>query len=123
MHLVAETVRRPSARQPRAAGRVTCEGSVGASITHDVTFSAGLVLDGQLDAPGRPAEREPDRQREPGGVGEGGHQAAGSCSLAKTTLLQRQGPEHHRLRRPRADRADLDLTVYLDATRRGAGAS
>ena len=109
MRLEAETVKATPPAQPRAASRVTCEGTVGASIEHDVSFSAGLVLDGSWTLLGglQSASLEASVRA--------AIEAAGSCSLAQTTLLRVKGPSISGFVGPVPVVMTSTLTVYLDA--------
>ena len=113
MHLVATKV---TAKGARAAAKVTCAGSVGASITHDVSFSAGLVLDGSWTLTGGLQSASLTASAGVTASIKAALTASGSCSLAKTTLLTLKGPSISGFVGPIPVVMTSSLSVYLDAT-------
>lgn len=121
MRLVAQTVRAAQAR-PRALGRATCQGSVAASITHDVSFSAGLTVDGSWTLRGGLQSASITASASFNASVKAAIEAAGSCSLPRQTLLKVRGPSFSGFVGPVPVVMTSSLSVYLDATA-GAQAS
>lgn len=115
MDLVAESVKAARAGA-LAKSSVTCEGAVGASITHSVDFSSGLRLKGDwsflkggLQSVSLTADASVDASVQ-AIIG-----AAGSCSLARRQLLSVKGPSISGFVGPVPIVMTSKLSVYLDA--------
>ena len=115
MRLVAATVKTARARTAQRA-RITCVGSAGVSIEHDVTFSAGLVLDGSWTFLGGLQSASVSANASLNASLKAVAAAAGSCSLPQTTLLRVKGPGVSGFVGPVPIVLTSTLTVYLDAS-------
>lgn len=110
----------PTATASRAHGygksTVTCVGSVGASITQDVSFSTSLALssDWNISKGGLQSASVTAGASLNATIGAA-IAASGSCSLAQTQLLKIKGPSLTAFVGPIPIVLTSDLTVYLDA--------
>jgi alpha-tubulin suppressor-like RCC1 family protein len=112
--LVAKSA--PGSRAVLRASPISCEGSVGASITPSVTFSAGLhftadwsTLHGGLQSASLTATAGVDASV------QAAITAAGSCSLKQRTLFTIKGPSFDGFVGPVPIVMTSNLTVFLDA--------
>ena len=115
MHLVAETVKAANARAAQRP-RITCEGSVGASIEHEVTFDAGLVVDGSWSLLEGPTSASVSASASLNASLRAVVAAAGSCTLPQTTLLRVKGPSVSGFVGPIPIVLTSTLSVFLDAS-------
>ena len=115
MRLVAASVKSARARTAQRA-RITCVGSAGVSIEHDVTLSAGLVLDGSWTLLGGLQSASVSANASLNASLKAVAAAAGSCSLPQTTLLRVKGPGVSGFVGPVPIVLTSTLTVYLDAS-------
>jgi alpha-tubulin suppressor-like RCC1 family protein len=114
VHLVAKSPPGSRVAEPRASA-ITCEGSVGASITPSVTFGTSLDLEASwsglsLESASLTASASLDASV------QAIIQAAGSCTLKQRTLLSIKGPSFDGFVGPVPVVMTSDLKVYLDAS-------
>lgn len=117
VRLTAATVKAAQAgASPRAArGRVTCTGSVGASIEHGIDFSAGLTFAGSWTLLDGLQSASVTASASLSASIKAALAASGSCSLARTTLLSIKGPSVSGFIGPVPIVMTSNLSVFLDA--------
>lgn len=113
--LVAQSVT-ATRSQARRASTVTCVGAVGASITHDVQFTAGLTFKSDWTFLGGMQSASLTANAGVDATVKAAITAAGSCALAKTSLLRIKGPSVSGFVGPVPIVMTSNLTVYLDAS-------
>lgn len=122
MDLATQRVTASGSRAHRSgAASVTCEGSVGASITHDITFNAGLDLKGDWTVLGGLQSASLTASAGLTASVKAALTAAGSCSLAQRALLTAKGPSISAFVGPVPVVMTSKLTVYLDANASAQG--
>ena len=120
MNLVAAPVKAARARAAQRA-RISCAGSAGASIEHDVSLSAGLRLDGSWTFLGGLQSASVTANASFTASVKAAIAADGSCSLPQTTLLRIKGPGVSGFVGPVPIVLTSTLSVYLDATAEARG--
>ncbi|MBJ7473396.1 MAG: hypothetical protein JHD16_18960, partial [Solirubrobacteraceae bacterium] len=115
MDLVAQSVKAARAGALSKAA-VTCEGAVGASINHTVDFSSGLRLQGDWSLLGGLQSASLTADASVNATVQAVIGAAGSCTLAKRSLLSVKGPSISGFVGPVPVVMTSKLTVYLDAS-------
>lgn len=113
MHLVTPTV--TASRAHIAKGTITCENDSGISITHDVTFGAGLDLEAQWSGLKLQSASLTASASFNASV-QAAITLAGSCSLEKRALLSIKGPSFDGFVGPVPIVMTSNLTVYFDAS-------
>lgn len=122
VNLVTQRATASAARGRRSgAASITCEGSVGASITHDITFTAGLDLKGSWTILGGLQSASLTASAGVNASVKAALAAAGSCSLGQRALLTAKGPSISGFVGPVPVVMTSKLTVYLDANASAKG--
>jgi len=113
--LSASKVSTAKTRATPRATQVTCTGSVGASITHEVTFTAGLAFDSNWTLLGGLQSASVTASAGMSATIRAAIEAAGSCTLGQIQLLKIKGPSVSGFVGPVPIVMTSDLTVFLDA--------